>query len=295
MAEHGLCVARPTRAGHAPCRAAASPRPHVTSSSSIAPSESLCVIYRFAKPVTAYGTYVVMAAATRACQVSSKTQSIRLNVRRTVAEGWGPMSEELELTGGSAGIDRRDFIRKSAIVGGMVWAAPMIQSIGSPAFAGTEINGENGEGDCKISAIQIYLANDSAARYKVGWYFVAGQWEIRPESAAAPPCVKNLDSPDRQLLTEWCAATDALTVDGLDVDVTAVLPGNEDSKARVVVDDSEATGNYYLEWIVIKSGTDCYLIEYANKETKTDTFTCGDGRSIGFETGEPAKCSDLTT
>lgn len=45
--------------------------------------------------------------------------------------------DELEITGGTSGIDRRDFIKKSAIVGGMVWAAPMVSSIGSPAFAFT--------------------------------------------------------------------------------------------------------------------------------------------------------------
>ena len=44
------------------------------------------------------------------------------------------MSEEL-VGDAATGIDRRDFIRKSALVGGMVWAAPMISS--APAFAAT--------------------------------------------------------------------------------------------------------------------------------------------------------------
>lgn len=42
------------------------------------------------------------------------------------------MSEDIEATGG---LDRRDFIKRGAVVGGLVWAAPLVQSLGSPAFA----------------------------------------------------------------------------------------------------------------------------------------------------------------
>ena len=45
------------------------------------------------------------------------------------------MSDEIELTGNQAGLDRREVIKRGAILGGVVWAAPVIQSIGSPAFA----------------------------------------------------------------------------------------------------------------------------------------------------------------
>jgi hypothetical protein len=41
------------------------------------------------------------------------------------------MSDELETQGSE--LARRDFLKRSAIVGGMVWAAPLIQS--APAFA----------------------------------------------------------------------------------------------------------------------------------------------------------------
>lgn len=66
------------------------------------------------------------------------------------------MSTDIELSGEVAGIDRRDFIRKSAIVGGMVWAAPVISSMGSPAFAFTP------QGQ-KISYAAFIVDNASAA------------------------------------------------------------------------------------------------------------------------------------
>jgi hypothetical protein len=45
------------------------------------------------------------------------------------------VEQDIESTTGASVIDRRDFIRKSAIVGGMVWAAPAMSTLGSRAFA----------------------------------------------------------------------------------------------------------------------------------------------------------------
>jgi hypothetical protein len=47
------------------------------------------------------------------------------------------MSEELQVTEEASGLDRRTFVKRSAIVGGMVWAAPAITTLGSRAFAAT--------------------------------------------------------------------------------------------------------------------------------------------------------------
>jgi len=41
-----------------------------------------------------------------------------------------------------AGLSRRDLIKRGAVVGGVVWAAPVVQSLSSPAFAGTPGGGE---------------------------------------------------------------------------------------------------------------------------------------------------------
>jgi hypothetical protein len=50
------------------------------------------------------------------------------------------MSDHLEEEDQSAssGMDRRTFVRRGAILGGMVWAAPAISTMGSRAFAQTE-------------------------------------------------------------------------------------------------------------------------------------------------------------
>ena len=45
------------------------------------------------------------------------------------------MEETPEQGIGSSGVSRRDFVKKSAILGGMVWAAPAISTVGSRAFA----------------------------------------------------------------------------------------------------------------------------------------------------------------
>ena len=48
------------------------------------------------------------------------------------------MSDEQETT--PTGIDRRTFMKSSAVVGGLVWAAPAMSTFGARAFAGTPLN-----------------------------------------------------------------------------------------------------------------------------------------------------------
>jgi hypothetical protein len=59
-------------------------------------------------------------------------------------------------TPNSGGISRRDVLRRGAIVGGVVWSVPIVQSLGSPAFAavGSEAQ-ENFPGD--ISYVTLFL------------------------------------------------------------------------------------------------------------------------------------------
>jgi hypothetical protein len=61
------------------------------------------------------------------------------------------------------GVDRRDFIKRGAIVGGMVWAAPLVQSLGSPAFAQ---GGTNGDEQC------TYYCNFKVEKVGGIWTFV---------------------------------------------------------------------------------------------------------------------------
>jgi hypothetical protein len=46
------------------------------------------------------------------------------------------------------GMTRRDLIRKGAIVGGLVWSAPVIQSITTPASANGVVNGSQSCESC---------------------------------------------------------------------------------------------------------------------------------------------------
>jgi len=111
------------------------------------------------------------------------------------------MSEDLELTGGASGIDRRDFIRKSAIVGGMVWAAPMVSSIGSPAFAITEPGNGTGDPDCEDASYVAIVVTFGGTTYRLKWEFDEWAWETLP----GPDGVE--DDPDECYPDGWDSAT----------------------------------------------------------------------------------------
>jgi hypothetical protein len=72
------------------------------------------------------------------------------------------MSEELEVMEG-AGVDRRTFIKRSAVLGGMVWAAPAISTLGSRAFAATGT-----PRNCHaISYLAIVVTNGQTYQFKL--------------------------------------------------------------------------------------------------------------------------------
>ena len=148
------------------------------------------------------------------------------------------MSDDLEVTGGVGGMDRRDFIRKGAIVGGMagmVWAAPAISSIGSHAFAGTPI----GVGVSNFA----FIVNNADWTFK----YEAGE-ESLDGTQAMMPCVGAL--PD-QYTTEWCEASsgdDQATV----TTETVTIDGEAYVKYTITVADST---NYTLGWLVVMEGS----------------------------------------
>lgn len=89
------------------------------------------------------------------------------------------MSDEIELTGHQVGIDRREIIKRGAILGGVVWAAPVIQSIGSPAFAETPTPGTiptEEPGDLSFIAAVLVCNGD---KYRVK-YNIEGGWDPEP-------------------------------------------------------------------------------------------------------------------
>ena len=72
------------------------------------------------------------------------------------------MSEELENS--TDGVSRRSMLKKSALVGGtMVWAAPVVQSITSPAFA----QGTPEDGDTQDISFVAILLDCSGDLYRV--------------------------------------------------------------------------------------------------------------------------------
>jgi hypothetical protein len=145
------------------------------------------------------------------------------------------MGDEFEQE--ESGLGRRDFLRRSAIVGGMVWAAPVVQSIGAPAFAFTPNGEEIPPGTCDISNVVFLLDND-ALRYK---FEVDGQ----EENAGPNPCLGSF--PDLQ--TAWCAATE-----GGSAQVTV----NRTDPQLWIIDPA---ANYEVLWAIVFSGDCCYLIQ----------------------------------
>jgi hypothetical protein len=179
-----------------------------------------------------------------------------------VTETWDDAS-------GTVSIDRRDFVKRTAIVGGMVWAAPIIQSIGSPAFAGTPA------GTCKISNVAILTVNDGAGTYK----FEASDPTGGPASGSTEdtkPCV----DANETLRAEWCAAdpgtAGGVTINVLDETLWEIVP----------------TNLYGVKWAVVASGNQCYVTEFPNptlNKGKTVTVTCR-GEAWTPNTGAPVGC-----
>jgi hypothetical protein len=86
------------------------------------------------------------------------------------------------------GVDRRDFIKRGAIVGGMVWAAPLVQSLGSPAFAQ---GGTNGDETCTT------FYNFKVEKEGENWTFVgcslgAQDCETTHWDQGVPNCVQHV-------------------------------------------------------------------------------------------------------
>jgi hypothetical protein len=141
------------------------------------------------------------------------------------------MSDELETQGSE--LARRDFLKRSAIVGGMVWAAPLIQS--APAFAaqGTPEGGQD------ISYLAFIIHNEGTTKYKYedanGSCNIEGGGNLDANCAAEYP---DLDAEFRA--TAAGTATDGrVTVDCSDNAVWKIIP---------------SSSSYGVQWAIVKSG-----------------------------------------
>jgi hypothetical protein len=160
------------------------------------------------------------------------------------------MTEEFEAAAERTGLGRRDFIRKGAIVGGMVWAAPAISTLGSRAFAaGTPMDGVG------VSGFAFYVKNLSDAAYKFEWNggLTGGL------SQDLQPCVGGLNETYR---TQWCEADQA------SVASVTVKTVNDEVEYTIT-----ANSGYTVEWVVVKEGDNCYFKLFG---TQTVTFKRSD-------------------
>ena len=152
--------------------------------------------------------------------------------------------EELEISQGTGGLDRRSFIQKSALVGGMVWAAPLVSSFGSPAFAGTLIiiNGKT-PGPCgEISNIAFVLKND-ALRYKYERENSSAVIDLGP---GTEPCVSC--APGTTLVDDPVVGWGVAGNGSEDLVTVTFSDGN---KTALICPDDE----YYVAWAVVFRGT----------------------------------------
>lgn len=170
------------------------------------------------------------------------------------------MSEELEGTEERSGLGRRDFLRRSAIVGGMVWAAPMIQS--APAFAqGFTPDGEENGGGQNISYLALVIYNlDPNLR----WKFEGGGSDCGLEAGG------NIDNNCENLLS-----------DAQKADWNAASGGPSNHSSMFSIDCSNKavwtitpTANYGVKWALVKSGSQnmCSLFGESPKGQAVQVF-----------------------
>jgi hypothetical protein len=153
------------------------------------------------------------------------------------------MTHEVESLSVASGIERRDFLRRSAIVGGMVWAAPIIQSVGSPAFAFTPPT------ECKdISYVAFIVTNFGSGTYKFEYNDGTGQCPASPDvgfDSAPGGCGDVFDALDDSYKQEWQQATQSDSVAG-----TVTVDCNPPLDTWCIT----APDGYYVKWALVKSG-----------------------------------------
>lgn len=168
----------------------------------------------------------------------------------------------------AVGFGRRDFLRKGAVVGGMVWATPLIQSIGSPAFALSPQPGGRA-----ISNVAFVLVSDESPAKSFRYKFDADAG-CAPDpdgpSDHAQPCVRE----HADLKTQWDAADDGHGDGVPDPAVTGV----DDPLELVTVRCGQAcwtidpVDGYAVAWATVMAGGECYRYDGLVSETNTPLY-----------------------
>ena len=152
------------------------------------------------------------------------------------------MTEEIDGTGGTPGVSRRDMLRKSAIVGGaLVWTAPAVQSLAGPAFAQTA-GSPGGQENCVYYAISILptgcssvagsvapgdtaclrnnelalfnSAQDGGCAFFLGLTQMNGQWVVRLDASVTASSVRGFSKCGSDGCQPIASAVDGTTATG---------------------------------------------------------------------------------
>ena len=168
--------------------------------------------------------------------------------------------DEFDITGGEAGIDRRDFIRKSALVGGMVWAAPIVSSIGSPAFAitGTGTPGGSPDPSGSISYVAFIVTNAGSGAWKYEFDSCPGDVIADLSPGNTPDCNNQPYTGNLPLQSEVKfetfeeARNYANSTPSIDVQISTTCPEDGEEWVFTIV-----TEGYFFDSGVVKSARIC--------------------------------------
>jgi hypothetical protein len=149
------------------------------------------------------------------------------------------------------GLSRRDVIRRSAIIGGsLVWATPAIQSLTTPAFAGTP-----GEAGCPDTHtfVRLKFSNED------------GSIEVSADSLG-----NSCDWPDYE----------SAPLGHVSHIVSAVLSADEQCLAITFDEDCDAK----LATVLVKSGSkEGFCVENPSTDVSGNTLTvCLSGQQISY-------------
>ncbi|GGI05358.1 twin-arginine translocation signal domain-containing protein [Egicoccus halophilus] len=145
------------------------------------------------------------------------------------------MHDDEKIEGAGAG--RRDFLKRTAVVGGMVWAAPLIQS--APAFA-AQTSPPPPTGGQDISFVAFVIENRSSTRYK---YEDAGK-NTECTFEGGGELNKHFDGYPA-LQEEWKNTPQGSPTDG------RVSLSCTDDKVWTIT----PSANYRVKWALVKSGS----------------------------------------
>lgn len=159
------------------------------------------------------------------------------------------------------GVSRRDVMKRGALVGGaMVWATPIVQTMGSPAFA------SEGTPEGALSFVAIaYDFDGKTYRFK---------FNDIPDSC--PDHVTDLQCGDEDPNVDcgsFAVPCDSVTLRSSTTDGLSNPPPNVTSCSSCEVTIEMPSGSSNIE-SVIKCGQDCFKEQHGS--TLTLTFNCPD-------------------